>query len=57
MMTMTMKIAIASRSSPKIAERTATAISRSMSGSASDSANSSRMAAERLPSVRAVAVT
>jgi hypothetical protein len=44
MITMMKKIAIASRSSPKIPESTATAISSSMSGSASDSASSSRTA-------------
>ena len=42
---MTTKIAIASRSSPKIADSTATTISSSMSGSKSDSATSSRMSA------------
>ncbi len=56
MITMTTKIAIASRSSPKIAESTATTISSSMSGSASDSATSSRMATAWLPSVRTTAV-
>ena len=54
--TITTKIAIASRSSPKIADSTPTAISSSWSGSTSDSTTSPRTAAARLPSARTAAV-
>ena len=52
----TTKIAIASRSSPKIADSTPTAISSSWSGSTSDSISSPRTAATRLPSARTAVV-